>query len=480
MKRFRLIVILALVLVMATVGMASAQSPAYQTPFTTSVTYQNVGTTNATIVFSFYPEMNASPITVNQTLAAGAGTSLYLGSIDTLPANFTGSAILSSDANVVATLVQVPTSTTVKNRPLSNGFSSGATDVRIASVLKNTFSTTSRFSVQNADTGAIDITVKLYNAAAPTAAPISFVTSNVPVGAAKSFDMGTLTQLTAASFNGSAVISAVKSGTTTPANIVASAMELSTSGTAASAFEGASNSAPTVYMASALCNAFGSYNSYYAVQNTGAAATNVTVTYSNGKANTKSIEPGAKGSFNACEVADNNGFSGAATITTSPSTNIVVLGKVAGDSISAAFLGEASGSEKLALPYVRWTNDASYNAGSVQRSYIAIQNIGGSAVSGVEVQYLNKNGDVVGTQVLGSMASGAKLNSNASLATVASGQAATALTEFGTPAGNPGGGYGGAVIVKGPAGSQLVAVVRVTSKVGAATVGEDYNAIPIQ
>ncbi len=83
MKRFRLIVILALVLVMATVGMASAQSPAYQTPFTTSVTYQNVGTSNATIVFSFYPEMNASPITVNKTLAAGAGTSLYLGSIDT-------------------------------------------------------------------------------------------------------------------------------------------------------------------------------------------------------------------------------------------------------------------------------------------------------------------------------------------------------------------------------------------------------------
>lgn len=465
---------------MATVGMASAQSPAYQTPFTTSVTYQNVGISNATIVFSFYPEMNASPITVNKTLAAGAGTSLYLGSIDTLPANFTGSAVLSSDANIVATLVQIPTSTTVKNRPLSNGFSSGATDVRIASVLKNKFNTTSRFSVQNADSGAIDLTVKFYDAAAPTAAPIVVTQANIPIGAAKAYDLGNMAQLPA-SFNGSAVLSAVKSGTSTPANIVASAMELSTNGDAASAFEGASSSAPTVYMASALCNAFGgAFNSYYAVQNTGDAATTVTVTYSNGKNNAKSIEPGAKSSFNACEVAANDGFSGSATITTSPSTNIVVLGKVSGGGISAAFLGESAGSEKLALPYVRWTNQAAYDAGGTQRTYIAIQNIGGSAVTGVEVQFLNKNGEVVGSQVLGSIANGAKLNSNASTATPASGHTATELTEFGTPAGNPGGGYGGAVVVKGPAGSQLVAVARVTSLVNGATVGEDYNAIPIQ
>ncbi len=378
MKRFKVIVILALVLVMATVGMASAQSPAYQTPFTTSVTYQNVGISNATIVFSFYPEMNASPITVNKTLAAGAGTSLYLGSIDTLPANFTGSAVLSSDANIVATLVQIPTSTTVKNRPLSNGFSSGATDVRIASVLKNKFNATTRFSVQNADSGAIDITVKLYDAANPTAAPISIPTTNVPVGAAKAYDMGTLSAVTAASFNGSAVITAVKSGTSTPANIVASAMELSTNDTGASAFEGASTSAATVYMPSALCNAFGGQNSFYAVQNTGTAKTTVTVTYSNGKFNNKDIEPGAKASFNACEVGGNDNFKGAATITSSVSP-IVVLGKVNGTGLSTAFLGESAGSEKLALPYVRWTNDASFDSGASQRSYIAIQNIGGGA-----------------------------------------------------------------------------------------------------
>lgn len=479
MKRLRVIVILALVLVMATVGMASAQSPAYQTPFTTSVTYQNVGTTAATIVFSFYPEMNGSPITVNKTLAAGAGTSLYLGSIDTLPSNFSGSAILSSDANIVATLVQVPTSSTVKNRPLSNGFSAGATDVRIASVLKNTFNSTSRFSVQNADSSAIDLTVKFYNAANPTAFPIEVTQANIPAGAAKAYDLGNMTEL-GASFNGSAVLSAVKSGTATPANIVASVMELSTNGTAASAFEGASVSAPTVYMASALCNAFGGQNTYYAVQNTGAAVTTVTVTYSNGKNNAKDIQPGAKASFNACEVANNDGFSGAATITSTGNTPIVVLGKVAGAGISSAFLGSSSGSQKLALPYVRWTNDASFDSGSSQRSYIAIQNLSGADITGVQVKYLNKNGEVVGTQVLGNMANGAKANSTAGGATVASGHTATELTEFGTPAGNPGGGFGGAVIVEGPAGSQLVAVVRVATKVGSGLVAEDYNGIAIQ
>ena len=477
MKRFRMALILAFILVLATVGMAAAQSPAYQTPFTTAVTYQNVGSAEATIVFNFYPEMNAAPITVNKTLAAGAGSSLFMGNIDGLPQNFTGSGVLSSDGPIVATLVQIPTSTTVKNRPLSNGFSQGATDVRIPSVLKNRFNQTSRFSVQNADSSAIDIKIQFYDVANPST-PIDIpVTTNVPVGAAKVFDAGTLSQLGTV-FNGSAVVTAVKTGTTTPANIVASAMELSTNGNGASAFEGTSTGAVKVYMASALCNAFGGQTSFYAVQNTGGALTEVTVTYSNGETDKKSIEPGAKQSFNSCTPAANDGLSGSATITADQP--LVVLGKVSGNGLSTAFLGSGSGSQKVALPYVRWASNDKFNNNGRQRAYVSVQNVGGATVDGVKVMYLNKNGEVVGSQTLDGIADGSKKNSNPSQASVATGHTQNELNEFGTPDANPGGGFGGAVIVEGPAGSQLVAVVRIVSADGAGIVGEDYNGIPIQ
>jgi hypothetical protein len=386
--------------------------------------------------------------------------------------------VLSSDQPVVATLVQLPQSTTVKNRPLSNGFSSGSSTVLLASVLKNQFNTNSTFSIQNADSGAIDITVNFFDAANPSAAPIVVTETNIPQGAAKYYDMGTLSNITAASFNGSATVTAVKTGTTTPANIVASVLELSTNSTAAKAFEGVAGGAPKVFMASALCDIFGGQRTAYAVQNTSTTATaTVNVKYSNNTADTAQIGPGAKKSFIACDKTGAN-FSGAATIEAT-GADVVVIGKVFNNPAIAgfetAFLGEPTGSEKLAIPYVRWTSDANFNSGARQRTFIAVQNVGTADVANVQVQYLDKTGAVVGTHTIASIAAGAKANSTA----INAGSSA-ALLEFGTPDANPGGGFGGSVIIQGPAGSQLIGVARVASKVGAIQVAEDANAIAIQ
>ena len=478
MKRLRRSVPLAMLLVLALVSMVSAQ--AYSTPFVTAITYQNVGNGNATIQFSFYNEISGTPIIVTRTLPQNAGSSLYVGSLtgsEALPPGFQGSAVMSSDQPIVATLVQIPQSTTVKNRPLSNGFSEGASEVLIASVLKNTFNTNTRFSVQNADSTNIDITVKFYPASG--GGPIIITENNIPPGSAKYFDAGSLSAL-GTSFNGSAVVSAVQSGTSTPANIVASALELQISDVGARAFEGISGGAATVYMPTALCNYFGT-TTFYAVQNVDPSnSTDVTVTYSNGNTDTaSSIGPGQKYSFNTCNV-NPNGFSGAATIT-STGANIVAIGKVGGAGRYTAFLGEISGSSRLALPYVRWTSDANYNSGVRQRAFIAIQNIGSDLGPGtVLVKYMNKNGDIVGIHTLGAIASGAKANSKAIDATLQSGHSSIELEEFGTPDANPGGGFGGAAIVEGPSGSQLVAVVRISSVVGGGNiVAEDYNGIPL-
>lgn len=476
MRRLQIAALMAIVLVLAVVSVASAQQPAYQTQFITSITYQNVGAAQASVTFQFYAEGSASPISVNRTLPAGAGAALQVGQLtggEALPANFLGSAVMSSNQPVVATLVQLPQSTTVKNRPLSNGFSSVSSNVLIATVLKNSNQFTSRFSIQNADTAVADVTVKIYNADNPAAAPIQIVTQNVPAGSSKYYDMGKLTELAGfASFNGSAVITAVKDGSNTPANIVGSVVELQVNGTGTYAFEGVSGGSTTVYMATALCNAFGGATTAYAIQNVGTAPANVTLNYSGGASKVENnIPAGGKRSVVACNVpgiAAN--YNGAATITSNQP--IVVIGKVFGAGLGTAWVGESGGSAKLALPYIRWS-ETKYATGQYQRANVAIQNVGSGAVN-VTVRYVDKNGGVVGTQTINGLAVGAKAQSNPILATGDT----TRLKEFGNPEANPGGGFGGAAIVE--ATGPVIAVVRVQSQVGDGRVAEDYNGIKLQ
>ena len=497
---------LSMLMLIVSISMVSAQNPAYTTTYVTSVTYQNLGTGTAQVQFDFFKETTATKATagdVIRTVGAGSGSSLFVGNLtgtESLPAGFLGSGVMSSNQPVVATLVQIPNnSTTVRNRPLSNGFSSATSSVLLATVLKNKFNTNSRFVVQNADSGAIDITVKIFNAENTAAAPVEIKVNGIPQGAAKYFDMGNLAELSsAASFNGSATVSAVKTGTTTAANIVGSVLELSTNGPAVKAFEGVTGGGPTVFMATALCDAFvPQQRTAYAVQNTSSTATaNVTVSYSGAAgsfSDTAQIAPGAKQSFNACQAPGAvRPFTGAATIS-STGADIVVIGKafIQGPNpnqlqnpagFETAFLGESAGAAKLALPYVRYTSDDNFlcpdNPSATQcrqRTNIAIQNIGTAAVSNVQVAYLDKNGTTVGTHTIASIAAGAKANSKSTDAGSSAG-----LVEFGTPTANPGGGFGGAVVITAPAGSQLIAIGRVSSAVGSSLVAEDYNAIPVQ
>jgi hypothetical protein len=346
--------------------------------------------------------------------------------------------------------------------------------VLLATVLKGAFNTNSKFSIQNASDGAVDITVQFF-AVGQTTPAATLTESAIPVGAAKYYDMGALSQIPAG-FDGSATVTAVRTGTTTAANIVGSVLELQTSGVGVRAFEGVPSTAAsnTVYMATALCG-LGGQTTAYAVQNTSnSQSAAVTVTYSNGLTQQGNIGAGGKQSFNSCNASGMpQGFSGAATITSSGAP-IVVIAKVGGAGRYTAFLGETSGSAKLALPYARWSN-TKYDSGQYQRAAIAIQNISNSAVSNVRVRYLNKEGTEVGVHTIPTIAALGKANSNATLA-----GSSTQLTEFGNPEANPGGGFGGSVIVEGPAGSQLIAVVRISSNTSTGVVAEDYNGIAIQ
>ena len=478
MRRHRMVLLLSALLLLASVGLVSAQT-GYEVSFSSSVTYQNVSNSAAHVVFSFYNEKTATATNVERDLPANAGSSLSVSSLtgsEALPTSFMGSAVLSSDQPVVATLVQIPqpTSGAVKNRPLSNGFAQGAPQVLLATVLKNQFSTSSKFSIQNASDGNVDITLQFFRVGETTPAA-TLSETNIPSGAAKYYDAGAINDL-GSSFNGSAIVSAVATGTSTPANIVGTVLELQTNNVGVRAFEGVASTAAanTVYMATALCQVAGTTSSY-AVQNTSSSsAADVTVTYSNGSTQMANVPAGGKSSFSTCDASGvAAGFSGAAT-TSSTGAPIVVIGKVGGNNRYTAFLGETTGAAKLALPYVRWS-ETKFATGQYQRAQIAIQNIGGSAVSNVAVRYLNKLGQQVGVHTIATINSGEKANSNALMA-----GSGIELTEFGNPEANPGGGFGGSVIIEGPAGSQLIAVVRISSNTPSGVVAEDYNGTAVQ
>lgn len=455
-------IVMVLVLILAGISTTRVEAGAYSTQFTTSVTYQNVGSGPATISLVFYSEASPTgiPITLPE-LAPLAGTSIYVGSVADISTGFKGSAVMSSNQPLVSTLVQVPKADSgVSVRPMSNGFTSGNGYVLVPTVLKNKYDYNSIVSVQNVDSVVADYELIFVPV---TGSPITVETQDVPAGATKYYDLGTMSTIPAG-FNGSLQVFATKNGTTDPALVVASAMELGIAGIGAYAFEGATDFSTLVYMPSALCQKY-SADSSYAVQNTTTGPIDVTVTYSNGNVDgPHELLAGAKKSFLGCAV-NPAGFIGSATITATG--DIVAMGKIYGGGLSTAFLGFSGGAAKVALPYVRWTT-AHWDDGTRQRSYIAIQNVGSDLAAGeVVVNYYNNLGVLVGTATMPAIPAGGKVNSTAE----------TISPEFGY---NADGTYGGSAIVQGPAGSELAVIVRVQTKSGALIVGEDYSGIPIQ
>lgn len=480
-----------------------AQESAYEDQLITTLTTQNLSDQNTTVTYLFHNEYNGAPIAVTRTLPARAGDSLFVGGLsgnEALPGGFRGAAVVDADQPIVVTTVLIPMRNDLtKNRPIVNAFSEGSERMLLATVLKNKFGSTSKFAVQNADTEPINIFIRLQNAD-NAAEIIELERYNIATGSVVNFDMGTLIELkNHESFNGSALITAMTSSQ--PANaakIVASVLELGSNGSArydARAFEGVADGSNVIYMATALCN-FGTVsakqNTAYAIQNVSGTTANVTIEF---RAKDQPQQPiihnvtvgrNQKKSVKTCEAPGiGAGFTGSAQITTNEP--VVVIGKAFTDRGSSAFLGESAGTAKLAFPYVRFASEGHYKNSGRQRVYLAIQNVGQAEVptNTIHVSYYNKNGILVGTHIITeTLESLAKVNSDAGRAQLQVGVPTNSLQEFGSPDANPGGGYGGAVIVEGPPGSQLIGVARVVTYLEengvGYEIGEDYNSIPVE
>lgn len=484
----------------------SAEASARTASWVVSVTYQNVGANPAEVMVDFYPEGSGTPISFNplgagNTLGAGAGASFFIGSVSGLPTPFKGSAVMSSTEPLVATVVQFSQDAGFRVRMLSNGFSESdaSSQYLIATTLANKFNRTTIFSVQNAANAAVRANIKFYDAD-NNGVLAGQITHVIPAGSSKYIEMDNpaTTGLPAGTtvFNGSAIITAVlDSDGTTPANVVAAASELYTNKNVGANFEGVplSRAANTIYMATALCQRFG-LDTFYAVQNASlTTSATINVQYFNPDGTLKTtdgpynIGPGQKKSIVTCSPSSGMNmanFTGSAKIT-STGAPIVAIGKAQGQTgagpatadVFTAFMGEPQGASKLALPFIRWANDANYNnpanTGGKQRAYIAIQNLESTPIK-VNVKYYGKAGGApLATQQL-TIQGLSKGNSDASSAG-ALGLAGMNPGEFGY---YTDGTFGGSVLIEADASNpnaKFIAIARVQHP----GYGEDYNAVPV-
>jgi len=484
---------LALTVAMAFTLMPSAASaaPAYTTAFGVSVTYQNVGTGPATIVFDFFTENSGTAINVPvAALAQNASTSLSIASVSAISGSFKGSAVLSSDQQVIATIVQFDKSGAVKNRPLSNGFSASDGNAKqlVATVLKSSSGYSTYFSVQNTEAAPINVSVAFF-AAGATSATTTSTANALPANAAKYFDVKDIAGLPSG-FSGSAIVTAkLASDNTTDAKTVVTVDELEVAGGGSKSFEGASISGANVYMPTAACKApsgSNTVNSAFAIQN--ADQTN-SVTFKvvykvSGKADVSTAEftipAGGKKSVLGCDSLAAGSLGSAIIQRTAGTGTLVAVGKINGtnNSVTSAFLGtiEGQGSARVALPYIRYSPQAQFGAATRQRANIAIQNIGSAAATNVVVTYVDKDGVTKGSQTFATLAAGAKVSSNASLASAL--DSCGRFGEYDAPSAPAcsGGVFGGGAIVTANAGAQLAVVVRIQT---GPVAGEDYNGINI-
>jgi hypothetical protein len=406
-KRVFIILLMLSLLAVLGVSSVSAQSSINQT-FTSSVTYYTPSDTGGTLQINFYAEGSDTAIPYPAiTLNPHAAGSIYMGNVSQVGSSFVGSAVLSSDVPVIATVVQIAGDANEYPRPLYSGFSEGAATFFVPTILRRQFGgTSSEIAVQNLESSAIDATLKFFavGATTPTVNRTYSIAGNSTLVIRATDDAkiatGTGTGTLPDGFNGALVIEAT-------GKVVASSQELKDNGRAAYAFEGVASGAQELFMASAICDAFGGQTSFYAIQNTSLTqSTNVTVDFYD-KAGQKVgeaqevITPGGKKSINPCTATPDSapaGTSGSAVIS-SDTTDVIAIGKVSNANNSAfitSFVGDVSGATKVAAPYIRWSADKTKNI----RSFVAIMNVGSGDATDIKVHYYDADGSLAATHTV--------------------------------------------------------------------------------
>lgn len=464
MKKSRWLQIWSLTLIMSMVLFPVTSVFAAGTGFSTTITYQNVGLDIAHITILYYPEGQSTPISIARPdLPVGASATVSIGNLETTPASFKGSAVIKSDVEVAVLMTQIPTTVNVKARPLAGATTKGTASIWLLNIVKVT-GMAAIISVQNLDNNPANIKFTFYGGVKP----VILSKNNIPVGGSAYIDLADMSDLPNL-YAGSVLVESVRAGNNTPGKITG--MSLNSDGTAtdANATESIAGGGTTIFMPVAMCYAMGGMSTSYFIFNTDPIqSATVTVTYNTGKSDSQSLPSRTGRYFSACAPKSTaSGYYGYATIK-SNGPLILAKGVIKNMGVSATFIGQSTGTDKLAFPFVSYSA-SQYTTGQRSRTTISVMNLGGNLAAGaVKAKYFGKDGKLMGTYAFPAFASGMKIETNAA-------QLGAVGAEFGYYSD---GTSGGSVIVEGPAGSSLMAVGLVLNVVSSGVYsGEMYNGI---
>ena len=461
---------------------ASAQS----TPgaaWTSAIAYANPSANPGELIVS-YTSQDAATTYSSATIpvnAHGAGE-LLIGSSGADP-DFSGSAVLSSTIPVYAVYKQFVSQGDINFSPiLYTSFSAdeaGSTNY-IPTFLKKSSAFT-QVGIQNMEDEEISLLLTFYT---PTLNAATYTASfTVPANGSKLFDptRDATTPALPSSFDGSLVIEATKTSDSTPADILASAIEMQTTGRRASAFEGVAGGSDQHYVASAMCN-YGTtrQTTTFSVQNTGTSNATVFIEFydSTGKlrartsiAATRSnkLQPNRRATYSSCTLSAMSGRSGAARVYatsnglyTGPRVPVAVVTKTTSNDGLQSHTTPSQPATSLILPYVRWADADGY------KSTLFIMNAGSASASSVVLSFYDASGSLVATQ---NLATATKVLPKQGMRT------STPSAAGATSAGR----FTGSVVIE--SNQPLVVLVRTVRPVsgvsGYKTLGEDYSSIPL-
>lgn len=194
MRKLRFVLVAAIAAFMLVAGsFHSAYAQDTNRPFATSIQVRNLGSSEADITIEFFPENDGTAaVTFNDTIAGNDQVTYAVldGSNDSpnLPANFRGSAVISSDQQVAAIVnIVSPDISLSFGGEAYIGADSGSTEVSLPLLFKNFAGFSTFFNVQNASSTAANVTVTYTNGATEEA--------TIPANASVRFDQQTNTDL---------------------------------------------------------------------------------------------------------------------------------------------------------------------------------------------------------------------------------------------------------------------------------------------
>lgn len=401
-KIVRLAVLAALLLSVATVGLASAQGEV--AGIDAAVTYssgfqvQNLEAADAQVQLEFYKQDGTLAISPAPQYTIPANGSKTFFPIDGLTAGFNGSLVILSDKEVRAV------SNLLGSGPgnyfaATNGFQAGSTTVSLPLIMCNNSGFNTFFNVQNAGDAQATVNITYVPGSNGTGGVTESAT--IEKGAAKTFDQteGSTTKNCVQLKDGSGKF--IGSATLTSNQpIVASVMQLNTGGfKVLMGYGGFTGGSPTVALPLVMANNSGYYTGIQ-VQNAGSQATDVTIAYSTNtagantpQAETFNLAAGASKTILQAGTAAQSGskndwttfgrYIGGATITNTAGQNLVAIVNQVRPSpaLGSAYEGfnPATATSKISAALIM-SNNSSYYTG------IQVQNVSAGNVQ-VTVTY---------------------------------------------------------------------------------------------